>query len=472
MLAGLWRLHELPDWLRPERLKSAMERSIPEFASGALALKEVRPKRIHLKNGFHGGTFKLAVDGPGESRRVVNLLGHLSPTASATAPPPRSTVRFAEAGWRGALPELGLVLETPPSDRALPAQAVLTDADRARALLEYAMRTGSPRLRDIHIERCTPQVARYNPGSRCTVVYRLEFGAEAGGRDWPPVVVAKTHRGDKGRIAYQSMTALWGSDLRSGAVVTLAEPLAYLPELKVLVQAGVRGDSTLADLVERVLLHDGATPDENARLRDYLAKVARGLVALHGCGVRGEPYDWDQEMAEVRERIGRLADWIPGFSSALAPALARIEELADAYPAQRPVASHRSFRPAQVLLHEGRIAFIDFDGFCETEPATDLALFCASMKQNVLRTAEREDQAELPLDRLQRMMEQLDELCELFLSEYERSAPASRERVELWETLYLVENLLNTWEKVRPEHLRSSMALLEHHLRQSRLPLL
>ena len=65
----------------------------------------------------------------------------------------------------------------------------------------------------------------------------------------------------------------------------------------------------------------------------------------------------------------------------------------------------------------------------------------------------------------------MDWLCDLFLDEYERTAPVSRERVALWETLYLLENVLNTWEKVRPEQLEGSMALLERHLRQSRLPL-
>ena len=66
---------------------------------------------------------------------------------------------------------------------------------------------------------------------------------------------------------------------------------------------------------------------------------------------------------------------------------------------------------------------------------------------------------------------ELDELCDRFLDEYERAAPVSRERVALWETLYLLENVLNTWEKVRPECLPGAMALFEHHLRQSRLPL-
>ena len=79
----------------------------------------------------------------------------------------------------------------------------------------------------------------------------------------------------------------------------------------------------------------------------------------------------------------------------------------------------------------------------------------------------REERPEPSLE----MLSELDGLCDLFLDEYERMAPVSRERVALWETLYLLENVLNTWEKVRPEYLPGAMALFEHHLQQSRLPL-
>ena len=47
-----------------------------------------------------------------------------------------------------------------------------------------------------------------------------------------------------------------------------------------------------------------------------------------------------------------------------------------------------------------------------------------------------------------------------------------RSRLALWETLYLVRYVLNTWEKVQPEHLENRMAILEQHLRQGRLPLM
>ena len=73
---------------------------------------------------------------------------------------------------------------------------------------------------------------------------------------------------------------------------------------------------------------------------------------------------------------------------------------------------------------------------------------------------------------MQARLPQLDELSARFLEEYERTAPVSRDRVALWETLYLVRYVLNTWEKVRPEHLENSIVILEQHLRQGRLPLM
>ena len=77
----------------------------------------------------------------------------------------------------------------------------------------------------------------------------------------------------------------------------------------------------------------------------------------------------------------------------------------------------------------------------------------------------REERPEPSLE----MLSELDGLCDLFLDEYERMAPVSRERVALWETLYLLESVLNSWIKLEPERLQGTMALLERHVRQSPL---
>ena len=465
---GLWLLKSMPEWLRaiarPEHLKAAMERSIPEFASGAVALEHVRPTRGRLEDGVFGGIFELTVKGPGGVRRVVCLRGVADSRRPVGVDAVSPGVPFGEDGWRCAVPELRLVLETAPADTALPALAILTDPSRARALLEGGIRAGSPAYADIRIQACTPRVARYKFGQRCTFLYRLEYGPEAAGRGWPEAVVAKTYWRDKGRVAYEGMRALWESELKRSTDVTVAEPLAFIPELRVLIQAVVPHESTLIDLLKSVLR--GGTAEIIEEFRDQFAKTARGLAALHACTAHGSIFSFEQKMAEIRDRIVGLTNWIPGFDGALEPALARLDALATSHPPQRPVPSHRSFRPAQVLLCRGRVAFIDFDGFCEAEPAMDLALFRATMKQSVMRLA----CAEPPAPSLD-IPSELDGLCDLFLDEYERMAPVSRERVALWETLYLLESALNGWMKLEPERFESSMALLERHVRQSPLSL-
>jgi len=263
--------------------------------------------------------------------------------------------------------------------------------------------------------------------------------------------VAKLYPAGGGEITHANMQELWRSSFgERRRPPGLPRPIEYLPDVGVLLMERLPG---------RPLVELGATDG------DIVDDALRLVAALHGCGAHGRIFGWKQEMAEVREKVVHLAEWRPGLEGALEPSLAHLESLEASHPPQRPVPSHRSFRPAQVLLHDGHIAFIDFDGFCEAEPAMDLALFRASLKQSVMRLGSRAEGPEPSLD----ILSELDGLCDLFLAEYQRMAPVSRERVALWETLYLLESGLDSWIKLEPDRLEGSMALLERHVRQSRL---
>src|SRR3989454_5097236 len=191
MLEGLRLLKDMPGWLRQDRLERAMRKCVPEFTSGAMTLLEARAKRIRLQTASATGWFMATVEGSGSTHQV-HMIGAVDRGRSAAVDAVRSGAQFGEQGWRCLLPELGLVLETLPPESGLPAQPILTDASRAKVILEQGMRAGSFALADIRIERCTPSVA-HSQRSRCTVVYRLEYGPEAAGRDLPHPVVPKTH---------------------------------------------------------------------------------------------------------------------------------------------------------------------------------------------------------------------------------------------------------------------------------------
>jgi hypothetical protein len=466
----------LPEWLqqiaRPEFVREAFERRIPEFAGGIWTLDHVEGKRLRIKQDAWTATYELTVESDGEWR-TLSVRGRVHPP---DAPELGQTLapqgKLGEEGWRCVVPELRMVLETNPPDAAgLPALPLLTDPERARQLLEDGIRTCAPGYADIRIKACEPRVARYKPGSRCTLVYRLEYAPEDGNRGWPDLVVAKTYSGEKGRNAWDGMRALWDSELGKGAVVSIAEPLAFLPDLNVLVQGPVHEEIILKDLLKDALKPGGEEALE--RYRHFQDMTAAGLAALHSCGVDyGDTVTWEDEIAEIREVVERLSRWVPSVEGFAASTLARLEALAEKYPGQPAGPAHRSFRPAQVLIHQGKIGFIDFDGFCQAEPAIDVALYRATVRDVGMRgaltdrdagTSDREAvMAQLPV---------VNELCDRFEDRYAEHAPISRERVALWEALDLLTNVLHNWTKVRPERLEGTMVLLERHLEEAVWPL-
>ncbi|HEX6606144.1 MAG TPA: phosphotransferase, partial [Chloroflexia bacterium] len=379
----------------------------------------------------------------------------------ASAPAP-----FGSAEWSGYLPGLRLALRTQPPDVDLPILPQLVDPAQARALLEGAIRAGSSRYVDITIESCTPQVMRYKPGSRCTILYHLSYPPElAAGHDWPAFVVAKTYQGKKGQTAYDGMRALWDSPLGQGDVVTVAEPLAFVPDLGLLIQGPIPGDRTLKDLI-RAALRTGA-PEVRDELHAYLRRTAAGLAALHQSGVQaGKVRDYGDALGELHEMIAELAPLVPDLPGAATPLLDRLTALAATYPPDAEGPAHGSFRPAQVLLHEGRVGFIDFDSFCRSEPARDLALFLSNIISVGLNTGADEDDDE-PVDVAASLdyLAQLEGLAEVFLAQYAALAPISRPRLALWTAAMIFIQVLEYWAKVKPARLKNMIFLLERRLR-------
>jgi aminoglycoside phosphotransferase (APT) family kinase protein len=470
VLAALRSFAELPAWLAqamdPVRVRAELERHVPELATNAMRLVSCEPSRLRAKGDQWLARYELIVaDADHRARdagRRVALVGVLEPpgrgSQEPSAPAPVA-VPFGHPDWVGWLPDLRLHLRTEISDDNLPALPLLTDPARARKLLEDSI--GREAYPGIRVAECVPEVVRYKPGSRCTLKYRLRY--HASDRGWPEAVVVKTHQGDKGANAFGAMQALWATDLAAGDVVAIAQPLAYLPDPRVLVQAVIPGEVSLKEAIRSALFDSSgdALRELRARLRD----TARGLAALHQCGVRyGRVHTWDDELAEVREVVARLAATVPDLAYAADPLLDRLRVLAGSCAPDQPGPAHHDFRPAQVLLRDDGIGFIDFDGFCTAEPALDLGRFRAKLR-DIGVFAKGTEVATPTGAALAGRLALLDELCEVFLAHYQQFAPVSRPRVLLWEALDLLTAVLHTWTKVRSARVAPRLALLEHHVR-------
>lgn len=457
----------LPGWLTAisdsDAVRAALARHVPELASGELELRDCEVKRVRFKQGSRTALYRLTVTGPSPGEeRVVELLGEILAQDTFEPCPGPNGAAFADEGWRCYLPELRLDLGLVPREVPLPAVSVLTDPEQARELLEQAIRAGSPAYANLRIQSVRLRVVR-EKASRCTVVYELEFAHDPGDAGSPSPMVAKTYRGDKGKNAYIGMQALWSSKLSTSAAVAVAEPLAFVPELNVLLQGPVAGGATLKGHIRSAFA--AGTPEALGEVSDYVDKSAVGLAELHTSGVTyGGTVTWADMVADVEETLGRVVSIAPELAEAAAPLLARLAERAAAHPSDPFVPTHGSFRPNQVLLNDGEIGFIDFDRFSQAEPGLDVASFLAAMKDAGRLDPERAGGADARRARL----DQLDELSERFLARYAAVAPISRARVAVWEALDLFTSVLDSWTKMEPG-LEARLELLRHHLRTSGL---
>jgi Ser/Thr protein kinase RdoA (MazF antagonist) len=467
---GLERLATLPERLsaaQPERLRAGLAGALPEVARGDLIIHDCHPRHFRLEQDVWTFQCGVTVGGP-DGEREVWLEGSLRPSGAPYPDHPGQEAAFGSEGWSCLLPELGVELRMAPPDTSLPMLPHLTDAERARVLLEDAIRGGSPAYSDLRIATCRPQVMRYARGSRCTIRYEIDHGPAARGRHWPGVVVAKTYRRNTGEHTFHGMQALWSSELSRSSLVAIAEPLAYLPELRVLVQGPIAEEQTLRGLICASVQR--RTPAALDEVHEYMARTARGLAALHGCGVAfGETVTLESEVTEIRTRIERLARLMPEVSGAAAPLLVRVLDLDATHPAEVARPSHGTFRPAQVLLHQGRVGFIDFDDFCQAEPALDVARFRAGIRDCWMRAQVAGDGIIPSAAETAASMTALEAVCDGFLQSYEDVGPVSRERVMLWETLDLLTDVLHAWTRMSPGRLLAGMLTLDDHLRRSGL---
>ena len=122
-------------------------------------------------------------------------------------------------------------------------------------------------------------------------------------------------------------------------------------------------------------------------------------------------------------------------------------------------------RPDQVLLSKGGIGFVDFDAACQAEPARDLGLFRATLKDIGLTRKAEDHMPEPPREAQLATYERLDRLGDAFLSGYlEVAPPVSPVRLLLWETAEVLDYVLSCWRKVKPEKLAANMLMLERQV--------
>lgn len=221
------------------------------------------------------------------------------------------------------LPELEMVLWSFPNDRKISGAASLMALPPDHvAQLRQAV---AEQLHAQIVEVGTPELVHYVPEHTCTARLQMTLQPREKSAEQPCIATlfGKAYYSDEGAESWRLMRALWKSEPRRRGQLKIAQPIAYLPEERILWQHGLNG---------RTLLTFRLDGEEFATL---LCEAAQTVAHLHStqlsCSRMGQLAEWLETLTnmlpllaasrpELHERAAALVDQLIAMSSGLADA--------------------------------------------------------------------------------------------------------------------------------------------------------
>jgi aminoglycoside phosphotransferase (APT) family kinase protein len=279
------------------------------------------------------------------------------------------------------------------------------------------------------------RVVRHKPGRRCLVEYDVAI-ERPGSSPELITLVGKARARGLDKTAYETVTALWRAGFRDDSEdgISVPEPVGMIPEFQMWLHRKVDG------IAATRLLPEPGGPELAKRIADALYK-------LHTASVRPDRrHTMADELRILHERLPLVAQLEPGWAQRIERLLSACDRIGASLsrPVRRGI--HRDFYADQVLVSGERLYLLDFDLYCEGDPALDAANFLGHIKEQSIRA----------LGDPYAMREQEEVLEEHFVALHGEGV---RRAVRVYTALTLVRHVyLST---LFPERRRSTQTLLE-----------
>ncbi len=213
------------------------------------------------------------------------------------------------------------------------------------------------------------EVLKYKPGRRCVLAYKLADRQN---------VIGKVFKDERGLRLFRLQERLWRGGFGPDApdLIHVSQPLAYIPEMRMLLQERAAGD-TLNELVA-----------EAGNIRLYVRRSAEGLAKLHESALAtAEP---DEEplgqylLANEAENLNHFTKDLIEARPQSEEIVVRLRDALHCWAGQLPALAtatpvHRDFYYSQVLFDGPHLTIIDFDLLALGDPAIDVANFLAHL---------------------------------------------------------------------------------------------
>ena len=210
------------------------------------------------------------------------------------------------------------------------------------------------------------RVLKHKPGKHCVIDYSLEprQTTRQGAR-----VIGKLYRDNRGETNFENLRLLWRASFNNRTrerKLGMPEPLAYLPELGMMILSVVPG-------------RDLYSFNENDDLSAAVELTAENLGVLHGLQITVETKSFDYFFQkQCRPGPEQAIKECPEYASLIREIMQGLQTIRQLNGITCPV--HGDLNLGQVFITREQAYFIDFDGLCKSHPALDVANFFAAVE--------------------------------------------------------------------------------------------
>jgi hypothetical protein len=356
----------------PELMREIFQRHLRPLGEETYRVRECRISRAHyLRATRRILRYTLRLEESATGRERIELLTGVMYAEGGRArrewqelqrPEPGRAIPYALLTFEPFffIPELEMLVQVFPYDHQLPSLPILMAGPPPTLEPLVLARFGEG---DWRTEAWDVEPVRYRTGARMTLRLRVRVRNRTTGQLAERCFYAKVYREEEdGERTYEVARKLWEKTEAGGEGFSLGRPVAYLSDLRSLVQEEVPGSS----LYDVLLREKEATPVAH--------RAARALAALH----------LDEDVPRPRRPRPSKEDFdrrLKGIGTTLRR---EIQEIVGAviagFEAKAPVApTHGDLHLRHILLHGGRPALIDLDAFAEGDPLLDTALILSDL---------------------------------------------------------------------------------------------
>jgi len=219
------------------------------------------------------------------------------------------------------------------------------------------------------------RLSRHKPGRRCLIEYDLLLKRPSR-RPQPLTLMAKMRIKSHDHSTWTVVNGLWeaGMNYQTDDGIALPRPVGEIPHWHIWLQPKVPG----------VGLEQQLAGPQGERLAERVAEAAH---KIHHSGVPTcRRHTMADELRILNERLGKAASAYPQWSGRIERIINRCENLGNSLPPAPLCGIHRDFYADQIIADDETLYLLDFDLYCQGDPALDIGNFIAHITEFSLRT--------------------------------------------------------------------------------------